>query len=156
MAFGALLTMGFTYLTVGTLNMITSVLGGIIMGLGEDFGTHFAYKIRQEFGQGKSVEQAVKDAIVHTAMPAMVSAVATSGSFFALCFSQFRGFSQFGLLSGAGIFILGLFLFAYIPAVLILIGRKWPHLPAKLMGAIPPPVKAGEKEEDLRIPNPGR
>lgn len=154
MAFGALLTMGFTYVTVGTLNMITSVLGGIIMGLGEDFGTHFAYKIRQEFGHGKNVEQAVKGAIVHTAMPAMVSAVATSGSFFALCFSQFRGFSQFGLLSGVGIFILGLFLFAYIPAILLLVGKKWPHLPAKLMGATPPPVKEGEKAENLRVPRP--
>ncbi|MBI3182331.1 MAG: MMPL family transporter [Myxococcales bacterium] len=154
MVLGTLLTMGFTYVTVGQLNMITSMLAGIMMGLGVDFGFHFTYRTRLELGQGKPYDEAIVAAISNAGSAAFISAVATSGSFFALLVSEFRGFSQFGLLAGFGTFLIGLTLFSWPPAILALLGRARPDLPAKLIGTSAPPRRNDESGRERRMPNP--
>src|SRR5690606_2541342 len=110
---GTVLTLGFTYVTIGTLNMVTSMLAGILMGLGVDFGYHFIFRVRIELGAGKPYELAIRDAIVNAGTPAFISAVATSGAFFVLLVSEFAGFSQFGLLAGFGTLLIGLTIFTW-------------------------------------------
>ncbi len=153
MALGTLLTMGFTYFTVGQLNMVTSVLGGILMGFGVDYGIHFTFRTRIELGLGKPFDQAIRDALVNAGRPAMVAAVVTAGSFMVLLVSEFRGFSQFGLLAGFGTIIIGATCFSFAPAVLVLLGRRWPELPKKLIGTMPPAKSINEGGE-IRIPRP--
>jgi predicted RND superfamily exporter protein len=154
MATGALFTMGFAWVTVGQLNMITSILAGIVMGLGEDFGLHLLTRTRLEFGENKRYDEALESALTQNAVPAFISAIATSGSFYALMFSQFRGFSQFGFLTGFGIIITGVVLLSFKPALLVLIGRWRPHLPAKLLGVTPPVERNDAAGNERRIPNP--
>ncbi|RYF10391.1 MAG: export protein, partial [Deltaproteobacteria bacterium] len=78
---GTVLTLGFTYATVGQLNMITSILGGILMGFGVDYGIHFIFRTRIELGLGKPFDVAIRDALVCAGRPAAVAAVVTGGSF---------------------------------------------------------------------------
>jgi uncharacterized protein len=151
---GTILTIGFAWATVGELNMITSMLGAILMGLGVDFGFHFTYRTRLELGLGKRYDEAIRSAIVNSGVPAFISAIATSGAFFALLFSGFRGFSQFGLLAGFGTFIIGLTLFSWSPALLALIGRRRPDLVPRLIGVTPPPKDLAEDGHQYRIPRP--
>jgi uncharacterized protein len=151
---GTLLAVGFAWLTVGELNMITSMLGAILMGLGVDFGFHFTYRARLELGKGQRYDQALQEAMVHAGLPAFISAIATSGAFFALLFSGFRGFSQFGLLAGCGTFIIGLTVFSWTPAVLSLLGRWKPELPARLIGSTAPHQTNDAQGKALRIPAP--
>ncbi len=153
-ALGTVLTMGFAKITVGQLNMITGILGGILMGFGVDYGIHFIFRTRIELGAGKKYDQAIFDALVYAGRPAFVAAIVTAGSFFVLLVSEFRGFSQFGLLAGFGTIIIGFTLFSWSPAWLALIGRRWPELPAKLIGTMKPPKSVNEGGE-LRIPRPG-
>src|SRR5262249_38813525 len=94
-ALGTILTMGFVYLTVGQPNMITSILGGILMGFGVDYGIHFTFRTRIELGTGKPHDLAIRDALVNAGRPAFIAAVVTGGSFMVLMVSEFRGFSQF-------------------------------------------------------------
>ncbi|WNG50762.1 MMPL family transporter [Archangium minus] len=153
---GTVVTMGFTYVTVGELNMITSILGGLLLGFGIDYGIHFIFRTRLELGQGKPYDQAIQDAVVNAGRPALVSAVVTSGSFFVLMISEFRGFSQFGFLAGCGTFIIGVLLFAWSPALLALLGRINPELPKKLIGEMKPPATQNVNTgKELRIPRPG-
>ncbi|WNG61267.1 MMPL family transporter [Archangium gephyra] len=153
---GTIITMGFTYLTVGELNMITSILGALLLGFGIDYGLHFIFRTRLELGQGKPYDQAIQDAIVNAGRPALVSAVVTAGSFFMLMVSEFRGFSQFGFLAGCGTFIIGVLLFAWSPALLALAGRINPELPRKLIGEMKPPATQNATTgKELRIPRPG-
>jgi predicted RND superfamily exporter protein len=152
MAAGALFTYAFAYVTVGELNMITSILAAILMGLGEDFGVHFVTRTRLEFGEGKGPTEALQSALEHDGVPAFISAIATSGAFYALMFSEFRGFSQFGLLAGFGIVITGLVLLSFKPALLVLIGRRWPHLPAKLIGVRAPVEGLDAQGHETRVP----
>jgi hypothetical protein len=153
---GTIITMGFTYITVGELNMITSILGALLLGFGIDYGLHFIFRTRLELGQGKPYDQAIQDAVVNAGRPALVSAVVTSGSFFVLMVSEFRGFSQFGFLAGCGTFIIGVLLFAWSPALLAIAGRINPELPKKLIGEMKPPATQNATTgKELRIPKPG-
>jgi predicted RND superfamily exporter protein len=155
MVLGTILTMGFTKGTVGSLNMVTSILGGILMGFGVDYGIHFIFRTRLELGKGKRYDEAVHDAIVNAGRPALVSAVVTAGSFAVLMVSEFKGFSQFGFLAAAGTLIIGLTLFSWSPAIVVLIGRWNPEAPAKWIGVMRPP-DATERDRNMRIPHPGR
>ncbi|WP_338863527.1 efflux RND transporter permease subunit [Myxococcus stipitatus] len=152
---GTLYTLGFTYATVGELNMITSILGGILMGFGIDYGIHFTFRTRLELGAGKPYDQAIIDAFVNAGRPAAVAAVVTGGSFFVLMVSEFRGFSQFGFLAGCGTLILGITLFVWSAALLALFGRINPEWPKKLIGEMKPPPVNSTSGQELRIPRPG-
>ena len=153
---GTIYTLGFTYATIGELNMITSILGGILMGFGIDYGIHFIFRTRLELGAGKPYDEAIRDAFVNAGRPAAVAAVVTGGSFFVLMVSEFRGFSQFGFLAGCGTLILGLTLFLWSAALLSLAGRLNPALPQKLIGVMkPPPTNSAATGKELRIPKPG-
>ncbi len=149
---GTAITFGFTYLAVGQLNMITSILGGILMGQGIDFGIHLIYRIRYYLGQGEPYDKAVQLAVQNAGLAAVISATASAASFFALLFSEFRGFSQFGLLAGAGTYIIGTAIFVATPAILLLLGRRWPQLPIILCGFTPKDTAADKVER--RIPMP--
>ncbi len=154
MALGTVLTMGFAKLALGELNMITSIIGAILMGFGIDYGIHFIYRTRIELGFGKRYDVAIFDALVNAGRPAFIAAIVTAGSFFVLLVSQFRGFSQFGLLAGFGTLIIGLTLFAWSPALLSLMGRYNPEWPARLIGKMPPP-SADLESGATRIRKPG-
>jgi len=151
---GTVLAMGFTYVAVGQLNMITSILAGILMGLGVDYGIHFTYRTRIELGLGKAYDVAIRDAIVGAGRPAAIAAIVSGGSFMVLMVSEFRGFSQFGLLAGCGTMIIGLTLFSFCPALLTLLGRFRPSLPERLVGRMNPLAK-NKHGGDVRIPRPG-
>ncbi len=155
MVVGTIIAMGFAWLVFRELNMITSILGGILMGFGVDYGIQFIYRARIELGAGKGYRQALEDAIANAGRPASIAAVVTGGSFLILLVSQFRGFSQFGLLAGCGTLIIGFTLFCWSPAILALVGKHNPSWPAKLVGVTPPPKERNEKGE-RRIPNPLR
>ncbi len=153
MVVGTIIAMGFTYVTIGELQMVTSILGGILMGFGVDYGIQFIYRTRIELGTGKPYDEAIRSAIINAGRPASVAAVVTGGSFFVLLVSKFRGFSQFGFLAGFGTMIIGFTLFCWSPAILMLIGRWRPHLVARLIGVTPPP-KSMNVGGEIRIPRP--
>lgn len=150
---GTLYTMGFAKLALGELNMVTSIIGAIVMGLGIDYGIHFIYRTRIELGMGKRYDEALLHALINAGRPALIAAIVTSGSFFVLLVSQFRGFSQFGLLAGVGTLLIGVTLFAWSPAILSLAGRRDPEWPKRLVGVMEPPSEAMEKGL-TRIPAP--
>jgi hypothetical protein len=123
------------------------------MGFGVDYGIHFVYRTRIELGFGRPYDEAITQAIINAGRPALIAAIVTSGSFFVLLVSGFRGFSQFGFLAGFGTLIIGFTLFAWSPAILALIGRRRPELVKKLIGEMKPPSDALVTGA-TRIPNP--
>ena len=154
MVIGTTISMGFAYVTIGQLNMVTSILGGILMGFGVDYGIHFIFRTRIELGMGKPYDVAITDALINAGRPAFVAAVVTAGSFLVLIVSDFQGFSQFGFLCCFGTLIIGVTLFSWCPAILLLIGKRWPEAPARLIGTT---LLTGTRNAagDLRIPRPG-
>jgi predicted RND superfamily exporter protein len=131
---GTIVMYGFAWLTLKELNMVTSILGAVMLGMGIDFGIHFTYRTRLELGQGRPYDEAIRQAIINAGRPALVSAVVISGSFFVMMVSSFKGFSHFGWLAGWGTLITGVLAFMWTPALLLLIGRRKPDLVEKLLG----------------------
>lgn len=156
LSFGISITYGFAQATLGELNMITSILAGILMGNGEDFGVFVVYRLKEEYREDVSIDDAITRTIVNAGPASFVAAAGTGVAFLSLLFSEFRGFSHFGLLAGTGIFIIGLTLYAVLPSVILLADRWRPGLARKMLG---PPTQTKEEAEAVfterrRIPYP--
>lgn len=125
---GLLMTFGFAAVTVGELNLITGILGGILMGFGIDFGIHFSFRLKWELKIGNALPQAVENTVRHAGPASFAAASGTGAAFLSLCFSQFRGFSEFGLLAGVGTFLVGAMMYLFVPAALVWMHTRWPQI----------------------------
>ncbi len=149
---GVILTFGFAKIAVGGLNMITSVLAGILMGIGIDFGIHLAYRLIYEAKQQPDLQKAVEETILHSGPASLASALGIGSAFASLSFSEFRGFSEFGILAGAGVLLVGGTLYLWVPSLLLWADRVKPGLGLKLVGAA---REEKEHDADARLPRPG-
>lgn len=117
-------TFGITYFHFGMLNTMTSVLFVILFGLGIDYGIHFYARYIEMRSAGQSVHDAIMKTNEKTGEAIIVSAFTTAAALYILMFADFRGFSEFGFISGTGI-LLALFGMLYIlPALLVIFDKK--------------------------------
>ncbi len=135
---GVLFTLGFAAAAIGQLNMITGILAGILMGVGIDFGIHLVVRLSEELDSGRPLPDSLRETVRHSGVASLVSGVGTSAAFFSLLFSEFAGFSQFGLLAGMGVLIIGTTLYLWVPVWLLLIDRRWPGAARRLIGGVLP------------------
>jgi len=120
-------TFAATALVIGRLNLITSMFGGILAGLGIDFGIHFLYRFQELRAQEKQEDVALMARTISDTLPAaFLSAGTTALAFAALMLSDFQGFKEFGLISSYGLVITALSMFLLTPVLLLLMLRIWP------------------------------
>ena len=150
---GVSMTFGFAAVAIGELNMITGMMAAILMGLGVDFGIHFLYRLREEFGHERPIEESLEEAVIGSGQASMVSALATGSSFFILTLSSFKGFSEFGLIAGFGILLVVFSIYAWCPALLVALERSGAGRARKLVGFIPR-EQQGKTGKERRIPAP--
>ncbi|WP_018126686.1 efflux RND transporter permease subunit [Balneola vulgaris] len=117
-------TFGLTYFYLGMLNTMTSVLFVILFGLGIDYGIHYYARYIELRSSGYSVEDAIYQTNDKTGEAIFVSAFTTAAALYVLMFADFRGFSEFGFISGTGI-ILALFAMLYVLPSLLVIFEKF-------------------------------
>ncbi len=133
LVFSLLWTFGLTYLVLGSLNTMTSVLFVILFGLGIDYGIHFYARYIELRTEGLGIYNAVHRTYFNTGSAIVTSAVTTASALYVLMFADFRGFSEFGFISGTGI-LLALFSMMFIlPSVLVLFEKfNWIILKERL------------------------
>jgi len=107
-------TFAIAYFVLGVLNTMTSVLFVILFGLGIDYGLHFYARYLEKRSEGMEILDALLQTYESTGLAIMTSAVTTAIALFVLTYAEFRGFSEFGFISGLGI------LFAYLSMIYIL------------------------------------
>ncbi|XWN37975.1 MAG: MMPL family transporter [Balneola sp.] len=117
-------TFGITYFYLGMLNTMTSVLFVILFGLGIDYGIHYYARYIELRSSGLSVEEAILTTNDKTGEAIFVSAFTTASALYVLMFADFRGFSEFGFISGTGI-MLALFAMLYVLPALLVIFEKF-------------------------------
>jgi predicted RND superfamily exporter protein len=119
-------TFGITYLYLGVLNTMTSVLFVILFGLGIDYGIHYYARYIEFRASGKNVENSILEAYQKTGTAIFVSAITTASALFILMFAEFRGFSEFGFIAGLGIMLALICMLFVMPAVLVILDRwRW-------------------------------
>jgi uncharacterized protein len=136
-------TFGLTYLQLGVLNTMTSVLFVILFGLGIDYGIHFYARYIEFRAAGNRVQRSILEAYQRTGTAIFVSAVTTASALFVLMVADFRGFSEFGFIAGMGI-ILALFCMLFVLPALLVIFDRWRWI------LLIPRSKENQKKEVIR------
>jgi len=124
-------TMGMAWLTVGYLNLITAFIFAIMFGLGVDFAVHAVNRYMEGREQGKEVEEALVDGLMHLGRPMISAAITTTITFLSLVIFDFRGFSQFGLIAGLGVPICLFVVYLIFPPLTVILHRIHPEKPAR-------------------------
>ena len=120
------LTFGTSYFVLGRLNSISSMMASILMGLGIDYGIQFFYRFREEFKDKSDVVDAVSKTFYYTGRASLTSAFTTTSAFFVLIFSDFKGFSEFGIIACYGIFILAISMYFFTTLQIFFILKLFP------------------------------
>jgi predicted RND superfamily exporter protein len=96
-------TLGFAQIFVGQINIITGFLLAILGGLGVEYGVHLIRRYYQERRLGKNASEALETVYWTTGGALLAAALTSAGAFFILAISDFRAFSEMGLIAGFGI-----------------------------------------------------
>jgi predicted RND superfamily exporter protein len=116
-------TFGLAYIALGMLNTMTSVLFVILFGMGIDYGIHYYARYLEIRSTGLSVEDSLLSTYDSTGSAIMTSALTTAAALYVLMIADFRGFSEFGFISGTGI-LLAFFCMLFVMPALIVICEK--------------------------------
>jgi len=128
------LTVGFTALAVGTLNLISIAFVVLMVGLGIDFAIHYLSHLEEAAAEGIDAGEAVARSGGEIGAALFLSALTTSVAFLAFTATDFVGMAQLGLIGGVGVLIAFLVAVTVIPALTALVpgllrGRAGPALP---------------------------
>jgi predicted RND superfamily exporter protein len=123
-----LLTFAFCEVAIGELNTITAILGSIMLGLGIDYGIHFVYRLREEYTRASDLAVAVEATIRHSGRASLGSAATTAATLFILAMSDFKGFSDFGIITGTGVLLSFAAMYVAIPTLYVALHRIWPRV----------------------------
>jgi predicted RND superfamily exporter protein len=124
---GTLVAFAVAYFAFGYLNSSTAFLGSIIVGNGINYAIIQLARYGEERAAGAPADEALVRSVVTTLRPTGVAALAASLSYGSLTITGFRGFSQFGVIGGAGIVLAWVATVAVLPSVLWLLDRGAPN-----------------------------
>jgi predicted RND superfamily exporter protein len=99
---GAFVTFGLADVLVGNLNSNTAFLGSIVVGNGINVGLIFFARYLEERRRGLPPLAAMEVAVRETWLGTLTAALAAGAAYASLMSTDFRGFSQFGLIGGLG------------------------------------------------------
>lgn len=124
MGLGAVWSLGFAYLAVGHLTIITSSFLAILFGLGADYGIFTTSQIAEARRTGKPLIEAIGAGIRDS-----FSAVLTAGGASLLIFGtlstvSFPGFAELGIIAAGGVLLILISTWIVQPAIYALIPPK--------------------------------
>lgn len=121
--FGIVLTLGLVRaVSIEKLNVITAFIGGILLGMGIDFGVHLSVRYFYERSRFP-LQEALKMTMSASGRALATAAFTTAGALYLLFFSKFRGFWEFGLIAGSGVLITMLAFFLFFPVLVVLLEK---------------------------------
>lgn len=121
-------TFGFTVLTIGHLNIISNAFAAMILGLGIDFSIQLLGRYEEELSRGLNYLTALQEAAAHTGTAIFTGALTTAAAFYTMCFNDFSGLAELGIIAGSGILLCFISTFTVFPACLALIDRNQKNL----------------------------
>lgn len=96
-------TVGLAYLLVGNINILTGFLLAILSGLGSEYGIHFVRRYFQERQSGTEQCEAIERTYLSMGRTLLSAALTSASAFFILFVSDFKGFSELGIIAGVGV-----------------------------------------------------
>jgi len=119
MALAVVGTFGLAGLLFGQLSSSSAVFGALVAGLGVDFITVLYGRYVAERGRGADPATAIRGAYRSTLYGVFFAALTTAATFYSYLFTEFRGMSELGVLTGTGILIFLVCVLFLLPALLL-------------------------------------
>jgi uncharacterized protein len=116
-------SLGFALVTVGHFNILSIAVIPMVLGIGIDFGIQILGRYEEELGHGRTVNEAVTAALQHTGVAIITGGSTTAAAFFTLCFNDFVGLAELGVIAGAGMIFCLTVNLVLLPAVFLLRDR---------------------------------
>lgn len=120
LAVGLAWTAGFAALAVGHLNVLTTAFAVLYIGLGVDFGIHFAMAYRERRALGDAPDPALRHAGGNVGSSLGFCALTTAMGFFAFLPTDYAAVAELGIISGTGMFLSWLATLTWYPATITL------------------------------------
>jgi uncharacterized protein len=117
---GMIWSLGYTVLTVGHLNILSSAFGAILTGLGINYGIYIVARYLQLREAQKSVEEALLETSGTVGPGIVVGMIATAVSFYMAGFTEFVGVAELGIVAGGGVVLCCLAAMTVLPALIFL------------------------------------
>ncbi|MEK7680362.1 MAG: MMPL family transporter, partial [Deltaproteobacteria bacterium] len=95
-------TLGAAYLLFGGLNMVSSVVAVMLLGMGIDYIIHMFNRWEEAYRQTGDTAVSIKEAFTRVFPGIATGAVTTSLAFLSIVFTDFRGLYEFGIIAGIG------------------------------------------------------
>ncbi|MDY0004285.1 MAG: MMPL family transporter [Polyangia bacterium] len=117
---------GFAALAVGTMNIITSFIVAILIGLGIDFAIHLYSAYRNARMEGADLADGLAKAVTEAGPGMFTAALTTVAALLTLVLAHFRAFQEFGLIAAAGVVLCLLSALLVLPPVVAAMDRVFP------------------------------
>ncbi|MGD8779468.1 MAG: MMPL family transporter [Ignavibacteria bacterium] len=111
---------GFAALTLGSLNMMTSMFVVILLGLGIDFSIHIITVYTESRAAGFSNKDSLELTLLKSGNGIITGGITTSLAFFTLTVSRTAGIKELGIVAGSGVIFCMLSSIVVLPAILSL------------------------------------
>jgi hopanoid biosynthesis associated RND transporter like protein HpnN len=126
-------SLGFAVLGVGHLNIISQAFVLMLMGLGIDFSIQITGRYQEERLKGFSIDEAFKNTLQTTGIAILTGGLTTAIAFFTMCFNDFVGLAELGLIASMGLIFCLLASLVLLPAMITVwdrrkVGERFDHL----------------------------
>ncbi|MCX8103255.1 MAG: MMPL family transporter [Candidatus Bipolaricaulota bacterium] len=121
-------TLAWAKFSVNGLNLVTSFLPPLILGLGIDYGINFIAHFLHERRAGHRLESAIKSAIFHKGSALITASLATACVLLGLMSARSPGLYEMGIIAGVGVLIALLATLLVLPALMLvshIMLRRW-------------------------------
>lgn len=120
---GTVWALGWTTLTVGHLNILSSAFAVMLIGMG-DYGVLWVTHFGQERRAGYSLEEAMRRTARHAGPSILTAAVTTAFAFYAAMLADLRAVAELGWIAGSGVLLCAVSCFTVMPPLLALLERR--------------------------------
>jgi len=121
---GLIWAIGLTAILVKSLNIMTSMVAVILIGLGIDFSIHIISIFTENRSVGKSINIAMEETFLKSGKGILTAGLTTCAAFFALVISSSRGMKEMGIVSSTGLLAILIVTFLFLPSLLVLRERR--------------------------------
>jgi predicted RND superfamily exporter protein len=142
---GLIWAVGAITVIVGQLNIMTSMMAVLLLGLGIDFSIHLISGFTEWRAVGDSIPAALEKTFLKSGKGVITGAFTTACAFMTLIISHSRGMKEMGLVMGFGLLAILAATLVFLPAMLVLRERRLDRRLARS------PEKADRVERDIKF-----
>jgi len=124
LAVGLIWAIGLAAILVKSLNIMTSMVTVILIGLGIDFSIHIISIFTESRSAGKPINKSIEDTFSKSGKGILTGGLTTCAAFFALIISSSRGMKEVGIVSSVGLLAILIVTFLFLPSLLVLRERR--------------------------------